>query len=104
MNVSVNRILDQDASLKVWLSEQEVLFGRLRVHDVAAFKMLYQKYAAAIYGSIIRQVSDEEKAKSILTQTFCEVWQSFASYDETKLRIFTWINQLAVQNIKKATV
>jgi len=104
MNVSINRVIGQDANLKVWLSDQEVIFSKLRAHDVIAFKMLYQKYASAIYGSIIRQVSDEEKAKSILTQTFCEVWQSFADYDETKLRIFTWINQLAVQNIKKATV
>jgi len=104
MNVSINRVIDQDANLKVWLSDQEFLFSRLRAHDARAFKMLYQKYAAAIYGSIIRQVSDEEKAKSILAQTFCDVWQSFANYDETKLQIFTWINQLAVQNIKKATV
>ncbi|WP_316824873.1 hypothetical protein [Pedobacter miscanthi] len=104
MNVSVNRIVDQDVNLKVWLSDQEMLFNRLRDQDAAAFKVLYQQYAGAIYGAITRQVSDEEKANSILTQTFCEVWQSIASYDETKLRIFTWINQIAAQNIKKTTV
>ncbi|WP_293311901.1 RNA polymerase sigma factor [Pedobacter sp. UBA5917] len=104
MNVPVNRIVDQDSSLKVWLSNEEIFFDQLRNQDGKAFKLLYKQYAAAIYGAIIRKVNDEEKAKLILDQTFCEVWKSFDLYDATKLRIFSWIYQITLQNIRKTTV
>jgi len=86
------------------LSGEEVFFTALKTpHDFTAFKALYKRYAPAIYGNIIRSVEEEEKAKLILEKTFYEVWQYFSQFDEGKLRIFTWINQFAVQNIKKYT-
>jgi len=103
MDVSVNRIVDQDALLKVWLSDKELFFNQLKNRDISAFKLLYQQYAAAIYGAIIRKVSDEHVAKLLLEQTFCEVWQSFPEYNQTKSSIFTWIHQIASRKIKKTT-
>jgi len=103
MQVSPSRNIDQnqDANFKVWLSDQEIFFNKLRAKDAAAFKILYKQYAAAIYGSIIRSITDEKKARLILEQTFCEVWQSFSAYDETKVSVFTWIYQISSRNIKK---
>lgn len=104
MDVAVNRITNHDSNLKVWLSDEEIFYNQLRNQDGKAFKVLYKRYAAAIYGSIIRKVNDEEKAKLILDQTFSELWRNFSDYDATKLRIFSWINQIALQNIRKTTV
>ncbi|WP_145856348.1 hypothetical protein [Pedobacter suwonensis] len=86
------------------LSDDQFFFTTLQPYDGAAFKALYQKYSAAIYGNIIRHVDNEEKAKLILQQTFCEVWEAFPQFDQTKFRIFTWINQFALQAIKKFTL
>lgn len=104
MDLSVNRFIDQDVNLKVWLSDQEMFFNRLRNQDIEALRVLYKQYAGAIYGLIIRKVGSEESAKLILDQTFCTVWNNFSDYDATKLRIFSWISQIAMQNIRKTTV
>jgi len=103
MYVSMNRIEDQNQNegLQVWLSDQEILFRSLRNQDSTSFKILYSQYSAAIYGSIIRKINDEEIAKTILIQTFAEVFSGFSSFDEKKLRVFTWINQIALKNIKQ---
>ncbi|WP_431292459.1 hypothetical protein [Pedobacter sp. P26] len=85
------------------LSGDKLFFTTAIADDRDAFKSLYKRYSAAIYGNIIRRVGDEEKAKLILEETFCEAWHSFPQFDETKFRIFTWINQFAIQNIKKST-
>ncbi|WP_293789426.1 sigma factor [uncultured Pedobacter sp.] len=89
---------------KAELSDDNLFFTTLQAYDGVAFKALYQKYSAAIYGNIIRYVNNEEKAKLILEQTFCEAWRSFPQFDKTKLRIFTWINQLALQTIRKSAL
>ncbi|WP_412467714.1 hypothetical protein [Pedobacter sp. KLB.chiD] len=89
---------------KAELSDDNFFFTTLQAYDGAAFKAFYHRYSAAVYGNIIRHVDNEEKAKLILEQTFCEAWQSFPQFDKTKLRIFTWINQLAFQTIKKSTL
>ncbi|MGM9477373.1 RNA polymerase sigma factor [Pedobacter sp. GSP4] len=102
MQVFVNPISNksQGADLKVQLSDQEVFIKRLRAKDADAFKILYQKYAAAVYGNIIRSLNDEPKSKLVLEQTFCHLWDSFSGYDERKMSIFTWINQITLRNIK----
>ncbi|MBO9672982.1 MAG: hypothetical protein J7577_06035 [Sphingobacteriaceae bacterium] len=82
----------------------EVFFTTLKTYDCDTFKALYKRYSSAIYGNIIRSVREEEKAKLILEKTFFEAWQCFSQFDNSKLRIFTWINQFAVQNIKKYTL
>jgi len=102
MQVSLSRNINpnQDTNLKTWLSDQGILFNKLRAKDAAAFKVLYHQYAAAIFGCIIRSVKDQEKARSILEQTFCEVWQSFPEYNETNVSIFTWIHRIASRKIR----
>lgn len=84
------------------LSDDKFFFTMLQAYDSTAFKALYLRYSAAVYGNIIRQVDNEEQAKLILEQTFCEAWQSFPEFDKTKFRIYTWINRFAIQIIKKS--
>ncbi|SDG40318.1 Sigma-70 region 2 [Pedobacter terrae] len=98
------RVTHQELSIghEVDLSDDNFLFTTLEAYDGAAFKALYQRYSAAVYGNIIRYVGNEEKAKLILEQTFCEAWRSFPEFDQTKSRIFTWINRLALQIIKQS--
>jgi len=84
------------------LADDNFFFTTLQAYDCAAFKALYLKYSAAIYGNIIRHVGNEVQAKLILEQTFLEAWHSFPEFDKTKFRIFTWLNRYALQNIRKS--
>ena len=84
-------------NLKVWISDHENLLTRLRKRDELAFRELYQSYSAALYGNIRRNVQDDLKAARILECVFLEIWESIAVYDETKTRLFTWMNQISIK-------
>lgn len=56
---------------------------------------LYDHYAAAIYGVIVRIVPKQEVAEEVLQDVFLKIWDRFDSYDERKGRLFTWIVNIA---------
>ncbi|RZK17719.1 MAG: hypothetical protein EOO86_12005 [Pedobacter sp.] len=85
------------SNLKVWISDHENFLEGLRKRDEVAFRELYQKYAAALYGNIRRKVQDDSKSAYILECAFLEIWESIASYDDTKARLFTWMNQICIR-------
>jgi len=88
------------STLKVWLSEQELFLQKLKSGDGEAFRTLYHQYAPALFGVISRSVLEEDAASDILEKTFSAIWKNISEYDETKLRLFTWINQIANRQIK----
>lgn len=88
-------------NLKTWSSDQQALLDKLRNQDKNAFSILYKQYSAAIYGSILNKVSDRAKASKVLEETFICVWNNISTYDETKLRLFTWIAQISMKLARK---
>ena len=76
------------------ISEEE-LIARLRVPEEAAISQLYDMYAAALYGVILRIVKHEEIAEDVLQECFVKIWSSFPSYDPAKGRLFTWLVNVA---------
>ncbi len=76
------------------ISEEE-LVGLLRKGDQSAMGILYDKYAAALYGVILRIVHSEESAEDLLQETFVKIWMGFSSYDGSKGRLFTWMMRVA---------
>jgi len=76
------------------ISEEE-LVGLLRSGDQAAMGILYDKYAAALYGVILRIVRSEESAEDLLQETYVKIWMSFSTYDGSKGRLFTWMMRVA---------
>lgn len=101
MQVSFNLLKKQEEGpgLSIWLSDQEIFFERLRSHDPEMFRLLYKKYAAALFGIVLKKVGDQLIAEAILEKIFLEVWNSISIYDETKLKIFTWLNQISNHQI-----
>ena len=53
--------------------------------------LLYDNYAAAIYGVILRIVKSEAVAEDVMQESFVKIWTSFEQYDAEKGRLFTWI-------------
>ena len=101
MQGSFNVVNQQETSYghNIRLSDQEIFLDNLRIGDPAAFKALYNQYAAAIYGIVRRKVADEHTAEIILEKVFIDVFTSIALYDEAKFKIFTWLHQIAHRQI-----
>jgi RNA polymerase sigma factor (sigma-70 family) len=71
-------------------SEEELIL-QLRSRNEQAFSYLYDNYAAALNGAILRLVQDKELAADILQEAFVKIWNNFSSYDSSKGRLFTWM-------------
>ena len=63
----------------------------LRNEDKNAFSYLYNNYAAALNGIIMRMVEDNQLAEDILQEAFLKIWNNFKQYDNSKGRLFTWM-------------
>lgn len=74
---------------------EEQLVQRLTAQDADAFSYLYDNYSGALYGTLIRMVSEEEVAQDLLQETFVKIWKSFASYNAEKGRLYTWMVNIA---------
>jgi len=79
---------------KLKYSEEE-LITLLRNQDPAGFSYLYDNYARALYGVIIRMVGEEDVAQDLLQETFVKIWRSYSSYDANKGRLYTWLVNIA---------
>ncbi|MEO6584355.1 MAG: sigma-70 family RNA polymerase sigma factor, partial [Ferruginibacter sp.] len=63
----------------------------LRNKDQQGFSYLYDNYAAALNGVIVRMVDEDQLAEDILQESFIKIWNNFQQYDDTKGRLFTWM-------------
>ena len=70
---------------------EEELVGLLRKQDQTAFSYLYDNYAAALNGIILRMVEEPQLAEDILQEAFVKIWNNFNQYDTGKGRLFTWM-------------
>jgi RNA polymerase sigma factor (sigma-70 family) len=71
-------------------SEEELIL-QLKSGNQQAFSYLYDNYASALNGAILRLVPDKELAEDILQEAFVKIWNNFSSYDSTRGRLFTWM-------------
>ncbi|MCX2575564.1 hypothetical protein [Pedobacter sandarakinus] len=102
-SITFPRYQEIEPSLRVALAEEDSFFARLKAKDCEAFKIIYQEYAPALFGNILRKVDNKDQACVILEQTYIDAWNAVSNYDGTKLRIFTWLNQLANKRMKTAS-
>ena len=80
--------------MKVVIKEQE-LITRLKARDTAAMSYLYDNYAGALYGMILRVLKKEELAEEVLQDVFLRFWDKIDLYDSAKGRLFTWMANIA---------
>ena len=67
----------------------------LKARDEKALAILYDRYAGALYGIILKIVKEKELAEDVLQEAFLKMWHNFQDYDEKKGRLFTWILNVA---------
>ncbi len=75
-------------------SEQE-LVDLLKKKDKEAFSYLYDKYSGALFGVVIKILSDQELSEDVLQEVFVKIWQAMENYDAKKGSLFTWMLNIA---------
>ena len=76
-------------------SSDLLLIDRIQAGDKNALFALYDKYAAALYGVIVRMCKEKEVAEDILQETFVKIWEKIQTYDASKGRFYTWSYRIA---------
>lgn len=75
-------------------TEVELVNG-LKARDQQIFGYLYDNYAPALYGVVLKVLSDETMASDVLQEVFVKIWRSIEKYDVEKGRLFTWMLNIA---------
>ncbi|WP_341633288.1 sigma-70 family RNA polymerase sigma factor [Sphingomonas agri] len=73
----------------VWLL-REIAGG-----DRGAFKLLYQRTSAKLYGICLRLTGNEAEAQEVLQEVFLTVWRKADRFDAGKAGAITWLSVLA---------
>jgi RNA polymerase sigma-70 factor (ECF subfamily) len=91
--------------------EQEIVM-HLQNNNPKALELIYDHYAPALYGVILKIHPNEFLAQDILQQSIVKMWQNSTSFDASKGRLFTWLlnisrntalDKLKSKEIKNAT-
>ncbi len=56
---------------------------------------MYDNYSKALFGIINNITNDREESEDVLQNVFVKIWNNFASYDELKGRLYTWMLNIA---------
>jgi RNA polymerase sigma-70 factor (ECF subfamily) len=65
--------------------------------DIAVFSGLYDKYAPALYGVILKLTPDVRVANSILEKSFIKIWDELNGYDISRGRHFCFMLRITLQ-------
>lgn len=77
------------------MKEDLSLIKQLQQKDTKALSLLYDHYAPALNGVIIRVCKDEVLAEELLQETFMKIWEKATLYDPKKGRFYTWAYRIA---------
>lgn len=76
------------------IHKESFLIDMLLRKDTEAIGLLYDIYAAAIYGIICKEINNEEKAKEILTNVFIDFSKELKNKDCIKEGLFVCLYRI----------
>ena len=79
----------------VQVPELEDLMSAVAGGDRAAFRTLYERTSAKLFGVVLRIVRDRQRAEDVLQDVYVKVWKQAERYDSTKGRPITWLSTVA---------
>lgn len=74
---------------------EDALVALLKTRENRGYNILYDNYSAALYGSILKIVRDEDVASDTLQDTFVKIWKNIDQYSKEKGTLFTWMLRMA---------
>ena len=63
--------------------------------DRAAFRLLYDRSSAKLFGVVLRILKNRQKSEDVLQDVFLKIWQKAASYDPSQGKPITWMATIA---------
>jgi RNA polymerase sigma-70 factor, ECF subfamily len=72
------------------IETNELVIG-LQNKSEEAFSVLYDDYAAALFGIVFKIVRNKAIAEELLQDVFVKIWKHIDAYDATKGTLFTWM-------------
>lgn len=76
-------------------STEKEIVALLEKSDKKAISLLYDYYSDALYGVILKIITDEDIAQDVLQESFVKIWRNSKKYDSSKARLFTWLYRIA---------
>ncbi|MFD1768861.1 RNA polymerase sigma factor [Sphingobacterium suaedae] len=74
---------------------EDTLIDLLKKKDRRAFNYLYDHYAGALYGVIIRVVLHKNYADEVIQNVFVSIWNHIESFSHERGRLYTWMINIA---------
>jgi RNA polymerase sigma-70 factor (ECF subfamily) len=74
---------------------EDALVALLKQRNQQGYSLLYDNYARALYGVILKIVKSQELAADVLQEAFVKIWKNIDSYDKKKGSLFTWMLNIA---------
>src|SRR5262249_32304784 len=71
------------------------LIEMLRAKSEEGFKLLYDRYSAALFGVICKIVNNNEASEELLQDVFVKVWHNIEKFSSEKGTLFTWLLNVA---------
>lgn len=72
-----------------------VLLARIAVGDRCAFAEFYDRYAARIYGLLIKLLKNSREADDVLQEAFWQVWTRATQFDARRGSPLAWLVLIA---------
>ena len=73
----------------------ENLLARTASGDRAAFRRLYERTSAKLFGVVLRILRDRQRSEDVLQDVYIRVWQRAGRYDPEQGRPITWLATIA---------
>lgn len=77
------------------LTESTNLLEAVAMGDLASFEALYDRYASALYGLLLRILGRPEDAQEVLQEAFVQAWSRATMFDRTRGSEMAWLVSIA---------
>jgi RNA polymerase sigma factor (sigma-70 family) len=77
-----------------YISEQHIV-NLLKNGDSDAISIIYENYASALFGIILKITINESLAEDALQESIIKIWKYAHKYDSKKAKLFTWMYRIA---------
>ncbi|MBT8189308.1 MAG: sigma-70 family RNA polymerase sigma factor [Saprospiraceae bacterium] len=73
------------------MTQDDHIISLMKQKDKQCIEMIYDKYAAALYGVVLRIVRNESLAQDVMQESFIKIWKNSGNYNQSKSKLYTWI-------------
>jgi RNA polymerase sigma-70 factor (ECF subfamily) len=77
------------------VTSDEALLARVARGDTAAFEVVYDRHAAAVYGMIRQVLRDPSQSEEVAQEVFVEAWRTATRFDPSRGSVRAWIITMA---------